>query len=209
MVREGGGGGIAHSWVEIISYAYKEFCCLQIFVAAYKMFTSLKIYKGGGAVAPQRCWLQIVTALTNLSGKEKFSPLSKSWSSWYIFMLGEGEGKFPDLVKNSSPAYKLSLLLTNFWCCLQIFGLLQKHEGRGWASPPTLLLTISLAAEYIVHSRAWSHAFKYIFFGLVAEVQQGIDPWGPKSETECFTIVPSWLGNELIPWTYILYFSSS
>ena len=53
-------------------------------------------------------------------------------------MLGEGEGKWPELVKNSSPAYKLSLLLTNFWCCLQIFGLLKKHEG---------LLTISLAAE--------------------------------------------------------------
>ena len=36
MVREGGGMGIAHSWLEKISYAYKEFllltnfcCCLQ------------------------------------------------------------------------------------------------------------------------------------------------------------------------------------
>ena len=54
-------------------------------------------------------------------------------------------------------------LLTNFWCCLKIFGLL---EGRGWTSPPTLLLTISLAAEYfsyIGHSRAWSHAFNFFF----------------------------------------------
>ena len=81
-------------------------------------------------------------------------------------MLWEGEGNSPQLLTKFSAAYKLFFLLTNFSLCVEIVRLFKKFQGRGWARPPTVLLTNSLAADKfadIVLSKAWSHAF-HLFF---------------------------------------------
>ena len=82
-------------------------------------------------------------------------------------MLREGEGKSPQLLTKFSAAYKLFFLLTNFSLCVEILKLFKKFQGSGWASPPTVLLTNSLAADkfsHSVHSEAWFHAFNLLFF---------------------------------------------
>ena len=143
---------------------------------------------------------------------DKFWAAYKFSSYLKIFMLREGEGKSPQLLTKFSAAYKLFFLLTNFSLCVEILKLFQKFQGRGWTSPPTVLLTNSLAADkfsHSVHSEAWFHAFNLLFFWLVGQVHQGIDPSGPKSETEGLTILPCRLEDEVISCTYIWYFRST
>ena len=110
------------------SFRHKHCCffCLQILVNAYKFFTLLKNFKGGGGQAPQPWCLQIL---------------------W---------------------------LLTNF------------H-------------TVYIVRHGFTHST-------FFFFWLLGQVHQGIDPWGPKSETEGLTILPCRLEDDLISCTYIWYF---
>ena len=82
-------------------------------------------------------------------------------------MLREGEGKSPQLLTKFSAAYKLFFFLIIFSLGVQILQLFKKFQGRGWASPPTVLLTNSLAADkfsHSVHSEAWFHAFNLLFF---------------------------------------------
>ena len=88
----GEGGGSAHSSLENFKVITNYFGSLQILVAAYKFWTSLKNIMGGDGEAPQPCCLKSIWFLTNFSGHDKFLGAYKflTYLKICIFNLSQG-----------------------------------------------------------------------------------------------------------------------
>ena len=156
----------------------------------------------------------------------------KLFGSWQIFQVM----KYFHVVTNVAVTYKFSCwgrgretawrclqnlqLLKNCFARLQIFVPAYKFltcsrvVNRGCVPAPqvwclqVLSLLTNFQTLYTVRHGP-THCTFFIFFLLSLQVHQGIDPWGHKSQTEGFTILPCRLENEVISCTDILYFSSS
>ena len=112
------------------------------------------------------------------------------------------------LLKNSFARLQIFLPAYKFLTCSRVV------NGRGVPAPQVwclqvLSLLTNFQTLYTVRHGPTHWTFFYFYFWLLPQVHQGIDPWGHKSQTEGFTILPCRLEDEVISCTDILYFSSS